>query len=570
MFAELAVDFARRHPGIVASNLAFMLFMPVNEVLLPHLYGRLVDSISKGTPLVGALTLVVVTLMISQLGGGLRDIVDTRTQPALENYLRMRMLSTLFDTHDGSAEELTTGELVSKFARTPDVVAQWLTRINDYLLPYILVMVVVAIYLLYHDAPLSVALVLMCAALVVLLAVSPRACASASLAREEALNAVHEGIEERLRNIHSIYTSNTRENEMAQLDALGQKYQRLFSDTMRCSLVLKALGSPIIAAFFTFFMWRCWTLVSDGRMSSSTFVSLFMVVSFMLSSMMWVVSILRDVVFDWGTLSDTRKLLIRTPAPSGGDSTSPSPSSPEHAHPLPSAPEKGLGLHNVSFKYAHARGSALSGATIHFEPGEMTLLVGPIGAGKSTVLRLLLRLYMPDSGDLYLGGRWYSQMSSSEVRARVAYVPQDTSLFNRSVVDNIRYGNPYLDTRGVREALDDLGVAGEFVNLEHGILTDVGKNGSRLSGGQKQLVWCLRAVLKRPEVIVLDEPTASMDVRTKRLLVQVLKATIIQNGGTVIMVTHDPFLKSHASRVVTMTNATILSSSSAHYSRASE
>ena len=190
---------------------------------------------------------------------------------------------------------------------------------------------------------------------------------------------------------------------------------------------------------------------------------------------------------------------------------------------------------------------------MHFEHGERTVLLGPIGSGKTTVLRLLMRFYLPDAGDLYIGGRWYSDMSKSEVRQRIAYVPQEAVLFNRSVVDNIMYGNPNVTSAGVVAALRQLGVESEFGSLRTGVYSLVGKGGSRLSGGQRQLVWFLRAVLRDPDVLVLDEPTASMDLKTKELMLRVLDTAM--RGRTVVMVTHDPFLAAAATRRVHLTRA---------------
>ena len=157
----------------------------------------------------------------------------------------------------------------------------------------------------------------------------------------------------------------------------------------------------------------------------------------------------------------------------------------------------------------------------------------------------LLRLVEPSEGALYLGGRWYGDTSKAELRRRVAYVSQETVLFNRTVMENMLYGNT-VDRASTERLLGRLGIAAEFANLPHALASTVGKNGSRLSGGQRQLVWLMRALLRDPEVLLLDEPTANMDDATKKLVVRLLDA--VMAGRTVVMVTHDPFLASYATR----------------------
>jgi ATP-binding cassette subfamily C protein LapB len=552
-FVRLAWDFYRERPGLLAANLSFMAFMPLNEVLLPHLFGLLVEAVEKGRrERAWRLLVAAVGLLALTQGGTLaRDWLDTRTTPELEGYVRSRMLQAVLARYDGRLEEPDTGEMIARFVRAPHIISNWIMRVNDYIAPFAIVLLVAFGYFVAQDAVLAAALGVLIAVLTALLVWAPARCHAATMRAEREFGRMHDDVEEVLRNLASVYGGDRVDAELRRLATTGERHQQAFSDTMRCALRLKLMGIPAVVGFFAAFVARCVWLVSEGRLSSGKFASLFMVVSFLLGSLAWIVSILRDVVFDAGTLGDIAEQLqlFDPPAVPRPSPRPPPPSSPPHA--------TGIGLSHVTYMHPNMQSPVLRDVSLHFEVGERTALLGAIGCGKSTVLRLLMGFYQPTSGGVYLGGRWYGRagqpggrelLTSSEVRLRLAYVPQEAALFDRSVLENVAYGNPGVSAADVLTAFRRLGIEAEFGGDLH---RRVGKGGSRLSGGQRQLVWFMRAVMHAPEVLVLDEPTASMDERSKQLMLRVLEAPPLK-GCTVVMVTHDPFLVAAATRRVTL------------------
>ena len=547
LFARTAWEFYKEHPWLMASNLAFMALMPVNDVLLPHLFGELVDAVEHRKPPWRILAYVAAVLLFTQSAGLARDWLDSRTTPALEAHLRERLLHEVVKRYDGNLEEPASGEMVSRFVRVPVIVSTWAMRLNDYLIPFGMVLIAAVVYLLLNDTVLAGALVTLIVVLGVLASRAPKQCHATTVQNERDYNRMQDDIEEVLRNLQSVYAGDQVGAELRRLGTISEGYQSTFSRTMRCALQFKFIGVPMVVAFFSGFVLRCIWLIRKGRMSTGRFVSLFMVVSFMISSLTWCVSILRDVVFDSGTLQDMElQMMVKAPPYPSPAAASLLPVLPSSKPPPPSS--DGIGLRNVTYTHTAGRLPTIDNRSMHFEEGERSVLLGPIGSGKSTVLRLLMCFYKPSGGDMYLGGEWYADLGARDVRRRVAYVPQEAVLFNRSVVDNVAYGNPGVTAAHVEAALERTGIAREFVNLKHGVHSLVGKGGSRLSGGQRQLVWFMRAVMRDPEVLLLDEPTASMDEPSKRLLIKVLETEL--EGRTVVMVTHDPVMVQAATRRV--------------------
>jgi len=183
------------------------------------------------------------------------------------------------------------------------------------------------------------------------------------------------------------------------------------------------------------------------------------------------------------------------------------------AVPLRDGPGE-LAFENVSFQYGPGRG-ALRGVSFAARPGQTLAIVGPTGAGKSTIARLLFRFYDVDGGRITVDGQDIRDITQASLRRALAAVPQDTVLFNDTIADNIRFGRPGASDAEIEEAARAAELHDFIMALPQDYRTIVGERGLKLSGGEKQRVALARSILRRPRVVVLDEATSSLDSRTE-------------------------------------------------------
>jgi len=192
-------------------------------------------------------------------------------------------------------------------------------------------------------------------------------------------------------------------------------------------------------------------------------------------------------------------------------------------------------LTDVSFRYTDA-GWALRDVSLVIEPGKLAAIVGPSGAGKTTLSYLIPRLYDVDGGSITIDGHDIRDLTQASVADLIGMVTQDTYLFHATVADNLRYANEGASDDQLREAARAANIDERIMSFEQGYDTVVGERGYRLSGGEKQRLAIARVLLKDPRILILDEATSALDTTSERLVQQALET--VMHGRTTIAIAH--------------------------------
>lgn len=191
---------------------------------------------------------------------------------------------------------------------------------------------------------------------------------------------------------------------------------------------------------------------------------------------------------------------------------------------------------DVTFRYGAGEPPALDHVDASIAAGEIVALVGPSGAGKTTIVNLVPRFYEPQEGSVQLDGIDIANVRLSDLRRAIAIVPQDVQLFRGSILENIRYGRLGASDEEVRAAARDANVEEYVRGFPDGYATEVGERGTRLSGGERQRIAIARAVLRNPRILILDEATSSLDSHSEALIEEALDRLL--PGRTTLMIAH--------------------------------
>ena len=210
---------------------------------------------------------------------------------------------------------------------------------------------------------------------------------------------------------------------------------------------------------------------------------------------------------------------------------------------------------NVSFAY-QTGGETLRGINLNAEPGEMIALVGPSGAGKTTLVNLIPRFYDPINGVVLIDGMDLRWLNLTEYRRQIGLVSQDPFLFNDTVENNLRYGRLDATNEQLREAAEAANAA-EFIDeMPEGYKTEIGERGVKLSGGQRQRLSIARAVLADARILILDEATSAVDSETEALIQQAVDRLV--KNRTTFVIAHRLSTIRHADQILTLEDGQIV------------
>jgi ATP-binding cassette, subfamily B, bacterial len=236
--------------------------------------------------------------------------------------------------------------------------------------------------------------------------------------------------------------------------------------------------------------------------------------------------------------------------------TSPIVVVPAHPKPLPQPSRGAVNFERVTFHYpSRPTLAALDDFTLAVKPGERVAIVGPSGAGKTTVMQLLLRFYDPDSGTIRFDGTDIRDLDPATLRRAIGAVPQDPTIFGASARDNIRYARPDAGDAEVRAAAEAAHALDFLERLPQGLDTFLGERGVRLSGGQRQRIAIARAILRDPALLLLDEATSALDAESERIVQAALDQ--VMKDRTTLVIAHRLATVLKADRIVVMDKGSI-------------
>jgi ATP-binding cassette subfamily C protein LapB len=204
----------------------------------------------------------------------------------------------------------------------------------------------------------------------------------------------------------------------------------------------------------------------------------------------------------------------------------------------------------VSFTYPDTKNPALQTMSIDIKQGEKIAIVGRNGSGKTTLAKLLLGLYQPTVGNLRFDGLNHNQIHPSDLRRNIGYLPQDITLFHGTIRDNILFGTRQVTEYQLIRAVQQSGVNAFTDHETQGLDQQVGENGNTLSRGQRQSIALARAILNTPQILLLDEPTASLDARAEQQFIKSISATATDR--TLLLITHKMDLLSLVDRIIVL------------------
>ncbi|MEM1381178.1 MAG: ABC transporter transmembrane domain-containing protein [Pseudomonadota bacterium] len=560
------LPFVLAYPGQLAAFAFFLVLAAVLTLVLPAAFRLVVDcgfggasqavvcnNFALGTDLSGYFMLGMAVAFLSGLAGALRFYFISRLGERVIADTRRRVYDHLLTLSPRFFEQAQTGEVVSRLTTDTTLIQTVVgssvsvaIRTVATTLGALVLMVIVS---------WKLALMVLAVGPFVLLPVTyfGRRVQRLSRDSQDSLARASARASESLRAIETVQAF-TREREEAR--AFASAVEDTFAVSLkriRVRALMTALIFSVILTALISVLWYGAVQVQQGAITPGAMTQFVMYAFVAVSGVGLLTETYAEIMRAAGATERLMEIL-------GTRSEIDTPQVPSR---LPVPAQGAVSFRNVSFAYpGRPDRPAITDVSLTVEPGQTVALVGPSGAGKSTLFKLLLRLYDPQSGVVFVDGQDVRSLDPEALRGSMALVQQEAPLFSGPVFENIRFGRPDADEQEVRAAAEAANAAVFIDALPQGYATTLGEGGSTLSGGQRQRIAIARAILRDAPILLLDEATSALDAESERAIQHAVEE--ISTGRTTLVIAHRMATIRRADNIVVMDEGRIVDQGTHH------
>jgi ABC-type multidrug transport system fused ATPase/permease subunit len=511
----------------------------------PLLVRRVIHDIQTGRPRAVAVTVLVIALVVAAVLTGLQSYLLQRTGEAVVLSTRVQLVRRLLRLPVTELDRRRTGDLISRVGADTTllrtVVTSGLVDVGSGLVIAVGALVAMAsVDLLLLGITVVAVAAGFAGAIVVVRRVRP-----ASLAAQTAVGTMTSGIERALSGVRTIRAAGAEEREEAAVTVFARDAFAAGLQLARLRALLGPLAAVAVQGAFLAVLGVGGARVASGTITVGDLVAFVLLLFLLVQPLAQGIQALTAVQTGLGALSRIQEVLD-LPAESATD---------DITADLPVSASVEVRFRDVGFAYATG-GSVLHGTSFIAPTGRRTALVGPSGAGKSTVFALIERFYEVSSGAVLVGEQDVRDLDRAQLRGRMAYVEQDAPVLAGTLRDNLLLGRPAAADSELLAALEQVNLLELASRSVQGLDAQVGDDGILLSGGERQRLAIARALLSRPALLLLDEPTSSLDARNEQALSRAVAA--IGPGTTVLVIAHRLSSVVDADQIVVLDRGTVV------------
>ncbi len=352
---------------------------------------------------------------------------------------------------------------------------------------------------------------------------------------------------ESLRNIELVKSLGLAQQEIARLNATTSKILKLELKKVRYLRSLSFIQGTFVNFLRTSILFLMLYLIFTQRITVGQFFSLFIYSFFIFGPLQELGNVVNTYRETEVSLQNFEAILAMEPEP-------------RPAHPIRIGHLERLEFSDVGFQHQSANQPALQGISFAVSRGETIAFVGPSGAGKTTLVKLLVGLYRPKTGRIYYNGTREDEIEIDTLRERIGFVTQDAQLFSGSIRENLLFVRPNANDAECMDVLRQASVDTLLARADRGLDTVIGEGGVKVSGGEKQRLSIARALLRKPELLVFDEATSSLDSLTEEEISQTIRDVAASRDAITILIAHRLSTVLHADRIYVLERGRIVES----------
>lgn len=544
---DLYINFIKENKTQFIFYVLTLLYIPINRIYLPKLYGNLITNLKdkKFGIVQKTFIMLIIAWFVIQIINTASSYIMYSLMPKFKQSIRKFLVTEIMDRYKTNYQELKLGEIITKIIKTPYVLEDIFYMFKDFVVKNIITIISIFGYLTYYNFKLGLVFGGFMILLILVTVYYISQCKDNISKMENLYDLTHEEIEDTFSNLLSIYTARKYENEKDRITKIDDRLFKNIKSLNKCQNKYRIIYCLIFMVIIIYLNYYGYRLYRKKEMKLDTFVSVFIINYSLLGIFMGLFHEINDymhVSVNINLLLDyLENKLPQKENPLNNKNNIPQLNYNNSNNNSKNMLNNGLDIkvQNVSFRYKKSLPYVLKNVNLHIKPNETIIIKGSIGSGKSTLSKLILKLLVNYEGEILINGLSNKNMDIEDLREKIVYIPQHPNLFNRTLEENLMYSvDPTkISIQQILNKLDEVDltdIKNTFIKM---LKIKVGKLGHTLSGGQRQIVWILRSIFSKSKMVILDEPTSSLDEESKEKIMKLIQ--IISKNRNLIIITHD-------------------------------
>ncbi len=523
---------------------------PLESVVLPMFYSSFFDKIKndqRNETFIKYFLILTTILIITYSSASLQHYYEAQLLPEINAYYINFIYSNIIKKYKNEYSDLDMGSILGKMTSIPTIIREITSDITAWILPRILSIIIINIYFFYVHWKLGLISLILIIIFIIVNINTLDKCVYYATERQKTQDLKNSEINDKLNNLYSIYSAGDIEHEIESYQSNTLKLKNKHKNALQCINHNKIINIIFLISLFIITNAYITFLYKSKEISLQILIALFITVIYYIPCFYNISESIPDITHYLGVLNNYNSFLSDLEKVEKEDNND--------NRPDIQISKGTIKLNKLYFDYNGTR-PLFKDIDLNINGGDHVAFVGESGNGKSTLIKLIMGYYHVDDGMILIDNQDINKINIESLRKEISFVNQNSKLFNSSIYDNISYGNG-LTHDEIDNMIQKMGVGRVFMGLRDGLNSNAGVNGDQLSGGQKQMVHILRAMAKKNKIVIMDEPTAAIDVNNREYVIKAIKE--MSKGKTLLLITHDQALLKACNRVVRISNGKIVS-----------
>ena len=527
-----------KHKFLFAFYILLLFVYPIHRIVVPKYYGKVITNLNKNNKtFMSNIKTLLFFFIVYNIFIALLYKIQGILVPRFSEFSVQKILRNLLNNKTLDYDNLQVGEILAKIIKVPNILYHYLDSLRSLIFSQVFITLGTIYYYSSVSKKVMFSFIGLMIGLLLLQILTYHSTLNIELKQEKEKDSIYQHFQDLLNNLISVIVCKQEDYETNYLKKKFAPFIVIFEKSLNINFIFRIIFALYSVVSFVLLNLMLYKELKSKLISNEVFISSFIVTWSILSIFTEANYSIRSIVDMYSQIKDMEYYFNEKAETELINSQQKSKKSFQNGN---------IRFENIYYEYKDNNKNknyyALKNINLEIKQYENTALIGQIGSGKSTLVKLLLKLYEPSSGNIYIGNTNLKDIKYEDLYEHVFYIPQKPKLMDRSLYENIFYG---MDLENKDKNIKQLNTIMKQMNMDESIIQvfmekmdqNMGNDGVKISGGQRQLVWIIRAMLRNPSIIIFDEPTSALDKENKDKIVSTIKS--LGKEKTIIIISHD-------------------------------